>query len=96
MSTLLQASDAYSLGILLYEILCGTHAWGGLHSSQIFYAVVERKELPQWPPNVSPELKSIADRLLQYQAESRCSIQEAVTLAEGQRQTPNGHGSHKE
>lgn len=78
----IQASDAYSLGVLLHEMLCGESAWGGLHASQVYYSVVECKETPKWPQNIPKGLKNIAEKLLQYEPEDRCSLETALQLVE--------------
>ena len=83
---LLQASDSYSLGVVFYEVLCGKRAWGGMIPPQIYFAVVERRELPEWSDNVPKGLKTISERLLQYDPEDRCTLSEALQLIEEQLQ----------
>lgn len=80
MSVCSQASDIYSLGIILYEMLIGERAWNGLHPSQIHYQIVECKQTPAWPDNVPKGLRSIAEKLLQYEAGNRCTLEAALHL----------------
>ena len=82
----MQASDNYSLGVVFYEILCGRRAWGGLIPPQIYFAVVERRETPDWPDSIPKGLKDIAEKLMQYRPEDRCTMEEALRLIEEQLQ----------
>ena len=86
MLLIVQASDNYSLGVVFYEILCGKRAWGGLIPPQIYFAVVERKEGPDWPVNVPRGLRGIAEKLMQYNPEDRCTLEAALHLIDEQLQ----------
>jgi serine/threonine protein kinase len=41
---MLQASDVYAFGALLYEMYCGQHPWAGLQPAQVVYALVIEKQ----------------------------------------------------
>lgn len=63
MSHNLQASDIYSIGVLLYEMVTGKKAWAGLNTFQIFYvtveAAVERLEVPEGVPSALSDIINI-------------------------------------
>lgn len=61
-------------------MLCGKRAWSNFHPSQIYYAVVEAGETLAWPDNIPSGLKSIAEKLLEYKTEDRCTLDVALEL----------------
>ena len=63
-------------------MLCGERAWSGYQPSQIYYTVVEGGQSPEWPDDVPQGLKGVAQRLLEYKAEDRCTLELALDLVQ--------------
>jgi serine/threonine protein kinase len=77
---LMQASDIYSFGILMYEMLSGRQAWGGLSPFQIFYQVVEKQQALHWPEHIPSPLRAVAQACLAFQPAQRCSFEQVLSL----------------
>ncbi|KAL0235381.1 hypothetical protein GEMRC1_001963 [Eukaryota sp. GEM-RC1] len=72
---LTKESDVYSLGMVLYEILCGKSAYEGLTSSQIFG--VKMKQIPlDFPNDVPAALHSIINQSVSPEPKNRPSLRE--------------------
>eukprot|EP01114_Cavostelium_apophysatum_P016329 TRINITY_DN4614_c1_g2_i1.p2 TRINITY_DN4614_c1_g2~~TRINITY_DN4614_c1_g2_i1.p2 ORF type:complete len:186 (-),score=46.96 TRINITY_DN4614_c1_g2_i1:23-580(-) len=75
------ASDVFSYGVVLYEILSGEMPWRELSNMEAARQVVEGKRLPT-PPNANKHLVSIMLRCWEQQPEKRPSTAEIVSLLE--------------
>ena len=74
----------YSFGVLLWEMICGRRAWGGLNNFQIVYALTMNNEALQLPGSIPQGISSLAQKCLDHQPQQRCTVQEAVALLDAQ------------
>jgi len=75
-----ERSDVFSLGAILYELLCGRVPFEGATNEQIIEKVLTAPVLPVRTvcPEVSPELAAIADRALQRAPADRYQTADAL------------------
>lgn len=78
--TLDESSDLYSLGLVLYEMLTGSHPRQGLGKEEIKELLAQEAtySLPSFPPLVPSTLQAIITDLLQYDPSKR--IKKATEL----------------
>ena len=76
-------SDLYSLGILLYELLCGDAPRRGVPMS-VLGEIVQHHDVPRLgdvAPGVEPALAAIVDRLVERDASARFASADALVVA---------------
>ncbi|WP_338267036.1 serine/threonine protein kinase [Corallococcus caeni] len=78
-------ADLYVLGLLLYELLCGTLPMKGDHEALIFTEVLEGRLVPAWQynPTLDADLVRILERALARSAGDRYPSAEAMGQAMG-------------
>ena len=72
------ASDLFSFGVVLYEMLCGKRAFAGASSVEVMNAIL-KEEPPELPASVPPALGRIVRRCLEKEPDRR--FQSAADLA---------------
>lgn len=53
----LQGADIFGFGMVLWEMVTGEHAWGGLPYGQIVKLVVRQKQQPPLPSDTPRQLR---------------------------------------
>jgi serine/threonine protein kinase len=71
-----KATDVYALGVLVWEMYCGRHAWAGHSPARIIYAVTCAGERLALPPGAHPPLAALLDACLQTDHTKRPSCAE--------------------
>ncbi|KAL0244729.1 hypothetical protein GEMRC1_008811 [Eukaryota sp. GEM-RC1] len=74
-AVLTKECDVYSLGMVLYEILCGRIAYDGLSSAQVFGAKMKKTPL-EFPSDIPESLHSIINRSVSPEPKNRPTLQE--------------------
>lgn len=76
-------TDLYSLGVMLYELLCGRPPFDGRNPHELLQLVLEQEVVPLQELNreVDPQLARIAHRLLRKEPEQRYQTAEEVEEA---------------
>lgn len=75
-------SDLYSLGLMLYEMVTGSHPRRGLSNAAVLGMLANETGLPpvSFPPNIPPNVQALINDLLRYRPVDR--IHDAQQLAD--------------
>ena len=72
------ATDVYSYGILLFELMTGGKPFHGMAAYQVVEAVVQGNERPAWPEDTDSTIRDLAHRCVDKDPASRPSFSEIV------------------
>jgi predicted Ser/Thr protein kinase len=78
-----QATDVYSLGVILYQLLTGRLPFTGDHLIQVTYKIVNGESLPpsRYRPDLDPALEEICLRAMARSVKERCPTMAALAEA---------------
>ena len=78
-----EASDVFSYGMILYEIITGEIPYYGLQPNQIVGLVADCRKIVQIPENTSnPYLRKLVIECLKYDTEDRPCFEEIIIYLE--------------
>lgn len=74
------ASDVWSFGMLLYQMVCGEGPFTDMHHAQIISCVQSDQVQLEWPGHVHPEVRRLAHACIQHDAKKRPSFKAIVKV----------------
>lgn len=70
--------DAFSFGILMWEVLAATHVFGDLSDAEVMAAVVIKRARPPFPPDAPAAYRALACRCWADDPDARPSMEDVV------------------
>jgi aurora kinase len=68
--------DIWSVGVLMFELLCGTSPFAGSNQDELFNNI--RKHRINWPPDFPPLAKNLVSKILKQNPKERISLEETL------------------